>query len=76
MSKVDRNQTRQGRVPVASNRAPLVVKGFDQDNYVGRWVSDRDDRISTFLAAGYEFVMKKDVTSAGCLLYTSDAADE
>jgi hypothetical protein len=56
MSKIDRQETRQGRVPVASNRAPLVVKGFDHDNFAGRWVDDRDDRLAMFLEAGYEFV--------------------
>jgi hypothetical protein len=60
MSKLDRQETRQGtRVPVASNRAPLVVKGFDHDNYAGRWVDDRDERIAMFLEAGYEFVTKE-----------------
>jgi len=56
MSKVDRNETRQGRVPVASNRAPLAVKGFDHENFAGRWVDDRDDRLAMYLEAGYEFV--------------------
>ena len=59
MSKLNRQETRQGtRVPVASNRAPLAVQGFDHDNFAGRWVDDRDDRISMFLEAGYEFVDK------------------
>lgn len=59
MSKLNRQETRQGtRVPVASNRAPLVVQGFDHDNFAGRWVDDRDDRIAMFLEAGYEFVDK------------------
>jgi hypothetical protein len=56
MSKIDRQETRQGRVPVASNRAPLAVKGFDHDNFAGRWVDDRDDRLAMYLEAGYEFV--------------------
>ena len=59
MSKVNRQETRQGtRVPVASNRAPLAVQGFDHENFAGRWVDDRDDRIAMFLEAGYEFVDK------------------
>jgi len=57
MGRISRSdEARPARVPVASNRAPLVVKGFDHENFVGRWVNDIDDRIATFLAAGYEFV--------------------
>jgi len=59
MSRLERDETRQGtRIPVASNRAPLVVRNFDHDNFAGRWVDDRDDRIAMFLDAGYEFVPK------------------
>ncbi len=66
MSKLDRQETRQPvRVPVASNRAPLVVKGFDHANFSGRWVSDQDGRLATFLEGGYEFVTRDMISSAG-----------
>ena len=44
------------RTPVASNRAPLTYKGLDRVNFEPRFVLDKDDRISMFLEAGYEFV--------------------
>ena len=58
MSKVDRSEPVRGntRIPVASNRAPLVYRGLDNENFYHRWVSDRDERIAMFLEAGYEFV--------------------
>ncbi len=57
VSRVDRDEpVRKQRVPVSSNRAPLAYKGLDKDNFSYRWVMDRDDRIATFLEAGYEFV--------------------
>ncbi len=66
MSKLDRQETRQPvRVPVASNRAPLVVKGFDHENFSGRWVSDENDRLAAFLEGGYEFVTRGMISSAG-----------
>ncbi|MHB8739388.1 MAG: hypothetical protein ACYC9D_12490 [Candidatus Dormibacteria bacterium] len=34
------------------------MKGFDHDNYQGRWVNDVDDRLARFLEGGYEFVNK------------------
>ncbi len=66
MSRVKREEpVRAERVPVASSRSPLTVKGFDQKNYQGRWVVDIDDRIQTFLDGGYEFVPKSEIHSAG-----------
>ncbi len=66
MSKLDRQETRQPvRIPVASNRAPLVVKGFDHKNFSGRWVSDQDGRLADFLAGGYTFVTRDQIHSAG-----------
>lgn len=57
VSRVDRSEpVRKQRVPVASNRAPLAYKGLDKDNFSYRWVIEKDDRIATFLEAGYEFV--------------------
>jgi hypothetical protein len=57
VSRTDRSEpVRKQRVPVSSNRAPLAYKGLDKDNFSYRWVLDRDDRIATFLEAGYEFV--------------------
>ncbi len=47
---------RKERVPVASRREPLKYKGLDTQNFVQRWVLERDDRIEEFLAGGYEFV--------------------
>jgi len=59
MSRVSRKEeVRTTRIPVSSNRAPLVVKGFDHANFQGRWVNDIDERIATFLEGGYEFVLK------------------
>ncbi len=46
---------RKARIPVASNRAPLVYRGLDNKNFYHRWVLDRDDRIAQFTDAGYEF---------------------
>ncbi len=47
---------RKERVPVASQRAPLKYKGLDTDNFVQRWVLDRDDRIEEYKLGGYDFV--------------------
>lgn len=59
MSRIQRTETvRQGRIPVASNRAPLQVKGIDTKNFYYRFVLDVDDRIDTFLEAGYELVKR------------------
>lgn len=66
MSRVTRDDSvRTHRVPVADSRAPLVVKGLDQKNFFARWVLDVDERIATFQAAGYEFVNKNEIQSAG-----------
>lgn len=66
MSRIEREETvRPVRVPVASSRAPLTVKGFDDKNYVGRWVADIEGRIQMFLDGGYEFVQKEDIKKAG-----------
>ncbi len=66
MSRVKREEpVRTARVPVSSSRSPLAVKGFDQKNYQGRWVSDIDQRIQAFLDGGYEFVPKSEIQSAG-----------
>lgn len=61
MSRISREEpTRTERVPVASNRAPLIYKGLDQKNFHQRWVLDRDDRLANFLQAGYVFKTKDD----------------
>lgn len=66
MSRIARDETvRPTRVPVSSSRAPLVVKGFDHKNYVGRWVADIEGRIQAFLDGGYEFVQKDSIKKAG-----------
>ena len=58
MSRTPRTEdsTRQGRTPVAAQRSKLSYKGLDTKNFYHRWVIDRDDRISMFVEAGYEFV--------------------
>jgi hypothetical protein len=54
--RIDRSDpVRKQRVPVSSNRAPLMYRGMDTDNFSYRWVIDNPDRIATFLEAGYEF---------------------
>lgn len=45
------------RIPVSSNRAPLLYRNLDTENFSHRWVIDKDDRIAKFLEGGYEFVM-------------------
>ena len=56
MSKESRDEpVRKQRVPVSSNRAPLTYRNQDTKNFSYRWVIDRDDRISLFLEAGYDF---------------------
>src|SRR5208282_1916383 len=52
----EESSVRKERTPVASQRAPLRYKGLDYKAYYYRWVIDQDDRIQTFLDAGYEFV--------------------
>lgn len=44
------------RIPVSSQRSPLLYRGLDTKNYHHRWVLDKDDRIAKFLEGGYEFV--------------------
>lgn len=66
MSRTSREDSvRTTRIPVADSRAPLVVKGLDQKNFKARWVLDVDERIATFQQAGYEFVNKNEIQSAG-----------
>lgn len=66
MSRISRDESvRPQRIPVASSRAPLVVKGLDQKNFFARWVADIDERIQNFLNAGYEFVNRDQIQSAG-----------
>jgi len=61
MARVSREQlekeNRPKRVPVSeANRNKLYVAGLDQENFVYRWVNDKDGRLAIFLGAGYEFV--------------------
>lgn len=57
MSRIQREESvRTERIPVASNRAPLQVKGLDNENFHYRFVLDVDDRLDIFKQAGYEFV--------------------
>ncbi len=70
MSRINRNNevretVLKTRVPVSSSRAPLIVRGFDHENFMGRWVLDLDDRLAIFLAGGWEFVHKTGIVSAG-----------
>ncbi len=44
------------RIPVSSNRSPLLYRNLDTKNYFHKWVIDKDDRIAKFLEGGYEFV--------------------
>ncbi len=57
-ARVDREAPVRGnvRIPVASNRAPLVYRGLDTKNFYHRWVADKNERIAMFIEAGYEFV--------------------
>lgn len=50
-----RKQAKVTRVPVSGNKDILTVKGKD-NGFVYRWVNDKDGRIETFKAAGYETV--------------------
>ena len=55
-------ETRQRvRVPVAGRRDITAVHGIDTDQYVGRWVNDKDSRIEMTKAAGYEHVQSAKV---------------
>ena len=70
MSRINRNddvreEVKKTRIPVSSSRAPLIVRGFDHENFVGRWVLDLDDRLAIFQDGGYEFVTKDMLKSAG-----------
>lgn len=44
------------RIPVSSQRSPLLYRNLDTKNFQHRWVIDKDDRIQKFLEGGYEFV--------------------
>ena len=48
---------------VREQRNKLTVMGLDTANFYYRWVIDRDDRLSVFLNAGYNFVLKTEVPS-------------
>ncbi len=70
MSRINRTEdvraeSAKPRIPVSSSRAPLVVRGFDHENFMGRWVIDVDDRLARFLDGGWEFVTKDMIESAG-----------
>lgn len=61
MARISREQmdkdNRPKRVPVSeANRNKLFVAGLDHENFVYRWVNDKESRLSIFQAAGYEFV--------------------
>lgn len=58
-------QSRPTRVSVAEQRNKLTVFGLDHDNFYYRWVNDVDDRLATFVRAGYIFVDKKEVGDVG-----------
>ncbi len=65
MSRLPRSeQARPGRIPVASNRAPLQGRGRDHEKYFHRFVLEIDDRVARFLEGGYEIVRRgKDGTA-------------
>ena len=50
-----RKQARPVRTPVSGRRDIMTVAGKD-DAFVYRWVTDVKDRISRFVAGGYEHV--------------------
>ena len=61
MPRVSREQElkekRPKRVPVAeANRNKLYVNGLDEENFVYRWVNDKEGRLEAFLAGYWEFV--------------------
>ena len=58
-SEMDRTPERAKRVPISGSRNVLTVEGQDND-FVYRWVNDKDGRIDRFKAAYYELV-KDDV---------------
>lgn len=58
-------QKRPTRQSVSSQRDKLSVSGLDTSSFYYRWVNDLDERLQTFLAAGYEFVTKAEVKKAG-----------
>jgi hypothetical protein len=58
-------QSRPKRVSVAEQRNKLTVYGLDHDNFYYRWVNDIDDRLGTFIRAGYEFVKGSEVGEVG-----------
>lgn len=55
-----RKQEKKVRIPISGNRDILTVKGKD-NGFVYRWVNDKDGRIETFKAAGYETVDSPDI---------------
>lgn len=61
MSRLMRKESvRQGRIPVASNREPLIIKGLDTENFHHRWVTNTPERLEKFLMGGWEFCNKGD----------------
>jgi hypothetical protein len=53
-------KARPKRVPVyEANRNKLTVTNLDHENFMYRWVNDREDRIQVFLNAGWDFVDAK-----------------
>lgn len=57
---------RPRRTPVdAEFRDRLNIPGLDQENYVYRWVNDREERILDLLERGYEFVSNKTLKPVG-----------
>ncbi len=59
------NQTRPARTSMSDQRGKLSVSGLDVGNFHYRWFYDVDDRLFNAKQAGYEFVQKSEIKSAG-----------
>lgn len=54
-----KSKVRPDRVPVyEANRNKINVPGLDHENFMYRWVNDKEDRLQVFLDADWEFVPK------------------
>ena len=54
-----KEKARPARVPVyEANRNKITVTGLDHENFMYRWVNDKEDRIAMFLQGGWSLVDK------------------
>lgn len=66
MTRESREQQRRpARISMQDQREKLSVTGLDTNNFYYRWMNDVDERIAHALQAGYVFVAKSEVKSAG-----------